>query len=186
MIRDEWWIDEYGGVEYANGDIGEYNHETIAIRAALMLREDDDDTLWLRAVEGRMTNKDKVELRSRGVEKSAIEFFSRPNADAREYAIRYMNWIRVIRDNFEVRDFDDDVLRRIQRAYDIWEDGDEESDEYVRIDMLSAGELSLADTLQVPIRVLLGAGNSAQVKAYAAGYRSGFDGLRRNCRCVCR
>jgi hypothetical protein len=146
-----------------------------------MLCEDDDDTLWLRAAEGRMTNKDKVELRSRGVEKSAIEFFSRPNADAREYAIRYMNWIRVIGDNFEVRDFDDDVLRRIERANDIWEEDDEENEESVRIDVLSTGE-----TLHVPIRVLFRAQNAAQVKAYAAGYRSGFDGLRRNCRCVCR
>ncbi len=28
----EWWIDEYGGVEFADGDTGDYNHEAIVIQ----------------------------------------------------------------------------------------------------------------------------------------------------------
>lgn len=30
-VNGEWWIDDYGGVQYADGDVGDMNHEMIVI-----------------------------------------------------------------------------------------------------------------------------------------------------------
>lgn len=39
-LRGEWWIDDSGFAEYADGDIGDQNHEAIALGSAFGIHED--------------------------------------------------------------------------------------------------------------------------------------------------
>lgn len=172
MERGEWWLDEDGRTTFADGDMGDTNHEIEAFHAALELDGDDpfSDTVqqtWART--GKITPAQVKVLRARGVQESALTFFQKRNADARDYALREMGWTRVESNhftedgNFEVWILDDEHLRSIQRA-DFWEEGDEDSETEAFVEERSTGR-----TWSIPFKTLLGAQTAEGLKRYMDG-----------------
>lgn len=163
MDPGEWWVDGSGFATFADGDAGDTNHEIEAFRAALQLDEDDDtiQETWARA--GKITPEQAKALRARGVPESALAFFQKRNADARDYAIQEMGWTRVKNANFEVWVLDDERLRGIQRA-DFWEEGDEDSETEAFVEERSTGR-----TWSIPFKTLLGAQTAEGLKRYMDG-----------------
>lgn len=106
-IPGEWWIDDSGYATFADGDIGDYNHEAIALQAMVpenVLEQFDYDIVAIRSC-------DDEELLSE-IDPIALSYI-RAGKDAREYALKELNWIRVHGNNFEVKQLDLDTAKRI-------------------------------------------------------------------------
>lgn len=164
MENGEWWIDNTGNETFADGDVGDTNHEMEARRAALELSDadvDDEELFGNR----QLTPAQVKKLRARGVDENALSFFSKRNPDARDYALEHMGWMRIKGTSVEVRVFDDKALRRLQRA-DFWEEGDEEDDDHE----LYIEEQSTRKTWSVPFSKLLGTTTAAEVKLGRGGF----------------
>jgi hypothetical protein len=176
MERGEWWLDERGDTTFADGDVGDKNHEMIAFYAALCLNPEENE-VDARITPGRLTPSEARLLRMRGVSKKALDFFSNPYADARDYAIEHMGWIRVKNKNVDVWELDDKRLRNLKNA-DFWHEEDEE-DENTE---LYLEERSTGKSWSIPFKTLLSAKSAEGLKKYMEGsgkwHRGGIDGLR--------
>jgi len=159
VIRGEWWIDNTGYVGFADGDVGDENHELVAFVSALQLQDWRPGDPEINAGEP-LTNEAIDWLRERNVPDAVIRFFLN-GADAREYQIRMNGWIRVKNDTFEMWVFDDEALKRIQR-FDGWDEGAENSEEPVNI-----YEGSTRKLLSAPVKVLLAAQTADAVRHFA-------------------
>ena len=171
MQNGEYWIDESGQTEYADGDVGDTNHEMIAFKAALGLDEDEYESReWL--IPGvKFTLAQQKELLKLGVSKKVVDYFKK-GADARDYALEHMGWVRVRMRDFQVWTLDDARLKLIQGA-DFWDEGDEDESE----DTINLEEMSSRGWWNCSFKVILGAQSSEGLKAYlnraAAGRRLG-------------
>lgn len=189
MQQGEWWLDESGQTTYADGDVGDANHEMIAYTSALGLpmpgeygSEYDGPEFQIGDRVFKMHPGDLGDdpdgkpipitpqnslyawLKENGVDARALKYFGKENADARDYAIQYMGWIRIKGANIDVWTLDDATLRRLQRS-DIWDEedeADEESEAFVE-------ERKTGKTWSIPFNVLLKAESAAGLKRWMEG-----------------
>jgi len=143
-IRGEYWFDESGNAQYADGDVGDMNHEAYVIQLCegelagyfninldLKTISDVEDDI-VEAI------KDEVgdswgEIENDPADamiKYLVTFFKMPenkasdlvltaygsNKDAREYAIKNWNWIRVHGANIEVNKLNKETLKNVARG----------------------------------------------------------------------
>lgn len=143
-LQGEWWIDDTGYAQFADGDIGDQNHETIAFWAALGINLDDELVgvyAKERAMEsitehlqetgaafspeeirdsldyvtpGGLSEEQAIGLLALGADAKAVEFFSGDGGDARDYMMVERAWIRVDDNNFQLWTLDDEALGRIR------------------------------------------------------------------------
>jgi hypothetical protein len=162
MERGEWWLDDCGYETFADGDVGDANHEKIALEAALGLSdENEEDEEFYNAPP--LTPAQVKKLRARGVDERALKFFSKRGADPRDYAVEFMGWVRVKGKNMEMFNLDDERLSNIQGA-DFWDEFDGDSEETVFVEERSTGQ-----TWDIPMKVLLNQKTAAGLKAFMAG-----------------
>lgn len=122
MIKGEWFIDDYGTATPADGDVGA-NHEQTAFYSILEIDPEDHEIPEM--IPGDSLSDEAISyLRANGIAEEKIEFF-KDGADARDYAIEHLGWIRVAGDNCQMWEFSNDALERIKGASEIWEDCDD-------------------------------------------------------------
>lgn len=185
MIPGEWWVTD-GGTEFADGDVGNADHEMIAFSTALGLPMSDEIGDELPAgLEDiaccRLTADEGRALLDYGADAKAVAYFRGPNPDARLYAAKEMGWVRVVtrERSAEVQlwELDDEKLKRLQDG-EMWDDNAfEEPNENVSITIEDA-KTGWMET--VPLPVLLKVQSAAQLVAYTKGFRSGLEGVRGN------
>jgi len=164
MQNGEWWIDDSGTTVYADDDVGDTNHEAEAFWSILGVSPDGNPDLPEDLIPGDPISKATQKwLKENGTSKEVIDFF-KGGADARDYALDKLNWMRVKGKNVEVHTFDDDALERLKDA-DLWNEEDGESDEELYIE-----EFSTRNTWSVPFSKLLGASIAAEVKLGRGGF----------------
>lgn len=161
MQNGEWWVTEDSGTLYADSDVGDTNHEMIAFEYALGLDHGGENKREQEITCCRLTADDAKYLKKRGVDPKALAFFQKPNADARDYALEHMGWVRVRMRDFQVWLLDDARLKLIQNA-DFWDEGDEDEGE----DTVNLEEMTSRGWWNVSFKVLLGAQSADGLKAY--------------------
>jgi hypothetical protein len=170
MERGEWWLDDMGQTTFADGDVGDVNHEGYAFQCALGLDDDDEVDRDIMERGGFDAEQEEI-LRARGVDETALTFFKKRNADARDYAVKYMGWIRVKGPNAQMWKLDDKSLKHIQRA-EFWDEEDaEDRDQEMFVEEASTGK-----TWSIPFKTLLDALSAEGLKNWMAGTGK-FHGL---------
>ena len=160
VLRGEWWIDNTGSTTYADGDVGDYNHEAIALEAALGVDLESVEP----EIAGKLASYDfddpgvAAYLTEQDADRDFLDWYARhPRSDARDYALEHMGWIRVKGDNFELWELTDEALRRIQNS-DIWENADLEGEDAETADHSALiEEKSTGRYWDVPLAVLFDA-----------------------------
>lgn len=130
-IQGEWFIDDSGNASFADGDIGDMNHEMLALEAMI-----PDEYLLekYRAQEFEsgepLTPEDRQAIEA--IAPGALSFLE-GNGSAMEWMIYHHNWIRVHGHNFELNRIDPDAINRI--ANFLGEEGGYQSfDEFADLD----------------------------------------------------
>ena len=117
LVRGEWWIRDDGQWESAEMTA----HEVIAFEAIMGHEGVDLDSLPANIADEygelrwhyQWTPEQITGLRNMGVDEDVINYFKDGRADPREYVINKWDWIRVAFDNFQTREFTDNVKKRI-------------------------------------------------------------------------
>jgi hypothetical protein len=155
VASGEWWIDDMGMAEYADGDIGDYNHAIRAFESMIGMGLDDlpPDAPELIPMEP-IDDDDAEWLRDQAVDENVIAFL-KEGGDPREWAIKHMGWIRLAGHAAEVWEFDDATLGSLRSGiWDAWisdrELDDEEWDTDVQIE-----EAKTRTLVDVPLRALM-------------------------------
>lgn len=108
-IMEEYWIDEYGQAYFADGDIGDMNHELYVIKKII---EDKLDIDYEDYDFYDIMNMNTEELINKGFDNEEIMILKNKK-DPREYAIKKWGWIRGIGNNLQIWKIDDRVIRNI-------------------------------------------------------------------------
>jgi len=88
QVYGEWWITDTGDVLYADGDVGDYNHEMYVIEQIVNEYFDTD----LMNFDFASTSEE--EMAKASVPQDAINVL-RGRMDAREYGMKNLGWVRV-------------------------------------------------------------------------------------------
>jgi hypothetical protein len=110
-LSGEWWLDETGNEQYADGDVGDYNHAFTALSSALGVDLEDPSAPEIIAFDSLSEQAVKWLLEN-GASPEAVEYFKN-GADPRDYAVEQMGWIRIAGDNAQCFNFDQNALERI-------------------------------------------------------------------------
>ena len=113
-LRGEWWIDDSGSATFADGDIGDQNHEIIAFWSALGVDPDETFSLGEILPDEGLSEEQASGLLEMGADPKAVEFFSGDGGDARDFMMVERAWIRVADSNFQLWNLDDEALGRIR------------------------------------------------------------------------
>lgn len=215
IARGEWWLDSGGHATFADGDVGDVNHEMTAFYAALGLDEEsttlqlsfkdalaagvdpedyggeDEFPIDVGVEPGPLGLAEAAALLVFGSDPHAVKWFATDKqADARVYAIQHMGWIRVKSHGqsmeIEVWEFDDDALKRIRNAEELfegddWEDWPEGWPDCGDHPEANIEEVKTGKYRSVPLKVLFKAPDATAIKAYCdRGARSSWalDGVR--------
>lgn len=214
-IRGEWWIDDSGQAQYADGDIGDQNHEMIAFSSGLQMDEETIVDFGSYGVEVNANGidfagvgkialvqkyrypgdinaidewesdlnseiiifiKENVDsnitndisdflyelgynyLIEQGANKQFLDWYrskgNYTNRDFREYAMLYMNWIRVQGDHFQFNELDERTLKNIGNfVYEQVEEGGENPEESE--DTLYLEQLSDKSYWEIPVNIII-------------------------------
>lgn len=194
---DEAWLDGSGYATFADGDIGDRNHEMVAWQSAIGLDGDlveklafkhnielnangiDFDGLGnLYAEENEIEVRDtahRVQLARQWLEENGADMeFVDWTDDARSYMMKKSGWVRVAGSSFQLYEFNADTLDNIRNT-DLYEnvetdDGNDpaESEDDVWIEEMSTGE-----SFVVTLRELLDSSLGVEaLKAIARGEES--------------
>lgn len=113
ITNGEFWIID-GSVTYADGDIGDYNHEMVAVEAILSNYDIEDYDEF-----DRMSLDELVERGMGQEEIDAVDFNGR--GDARAYAIKHFGWKRLLGreiETYTLTESDlDDIANGLYDAY---------------------------------------------------------------------
>lgn len=137
MLRDEWWIID-GTAEYANGDIGDMNHDAyviehmrhhIADRLGIEYDERDD---WSEVLNQCCDDNEyehvKDMLKDYEITNEELRI-SYAGGDPRGYGINTLRWIRVVDNSFETysltQEDRDSIISGIDGIDPDYEDTDE-------------------------------------------------------------
>lgn len=169
-LRGEWWLDDSGQATFADGDVGDYNHEMVAFGSALGVDLEDPEIPEM--IPGEALSDEAVAwLRENGADEKAIDYL-RGGADARDYAMDHMGWIRVKDNMFQASSFDDAALGNIQGFLaDNFDNPDEMNSEIMIEDM------SARKTYDVPIKyVMMEQATAEGLKNFSNRRRGIFEG----------
>jgi hypothetical protein len=120
QLQGEWWVDDNGTALYADGDIGDYNHEMQVIETIL------SDYFEMEEIED-LSNIPMDDMIERGMNKEEIEAVV-GTTDAREYAVKHWGWKRVLGNNVETLTLTNADLNTIANGlYDCYGDIVEQS-----------------------------------------------------------
>lgn len=185
MQRGEWWITDYG-TEFADPEVGNWDHESIAFYRALGLSlPDEGDTDWPQELGDLMCCRIESEkiakiLLANGADPKAVTYFRGGNPDARLWAAKEMGWIRVVTRaksaEAQLWGLDDEKLKLLQSG-EMWDDDVEfeEPNATITIEDVQTGW-----TETVPLAAMLKASSAARLKIVARGEGEshGLDGHR--------
>jgi hypothetical protein len=143
-IRGEYWI-QGGSVEFADGDIGDFNHEAVVMQHAAILLSDelemqlnDDESVCIRDVI-QIANKRKLTPYQ-----SQLLEVCKDNVDLRLYAMSKWHWYWVKGDNIGTQTFTKSDMSNIYSGLSeiLEQEGIETEDSYyeVRIGVQSTGK----------------------------------------------
>ncbi len=157
IASGEWWIDDSGMAQYADGDVGDANHIYLAFLTILSewdIDVEDPQVPEMLPMEGISAEATQY-LKSRNVNPEVIAMLGRGD-DPREYMIEHKGWIRLAGTAAELWKFDDATLGTLRSG--IWEawGGDEweETDlEELDFDVL-VEEASTRRTFAIPLKAL--------------------------------
>lgn len=101
QLNGEWFLDSSGTPTFADGDIGDLNHEAYALQCKI------PDELWEKYENGKLTKREKKEI--------GEDFLQYMNhgGEAREWMVEKEGWIRVHGTNFELHTLDENQLSNI-------------------------------------------------------------------------
>lgn len=168
----EWWIDESGDATYADGDVGDVSHESMAWEWILESFGIDTDRLY-DDLEKVLTPGDELDegdevydylVEVQKVDPGDLDEISGLR-DAREYMINNIGWIRVKDNNFDMYAFTDSTLENMRDFIGNemgYEEGDPEWDGvevYIEERALSTG-------FDVPIEDLMDESKTAGALKY--------------------
>ena len=164
-LRGEWWIDDSGTATFADGDIGDQNHESIAFWSALGVDPDEAFSLGDILPNEEFSEEQVAGLLEMGADPKAVEFFSGGGGDARDFMMVERAWIRIADNNFQLWNLDDEALGRLRDFVnnEYPEDEDPLEDEF-EIEELRKGGVHLS----VFGADLLESGKSADALKYSA------------------
>ncbi len=119
---------------YVDGDIGDYNHEGVVIDTILANHNMDFETFEELA---SRANKDATAFAGFTEDEVAAV---RGTKDARDYALKYLGWVRVNGNSVQTWAISREILNDI--ANGLWDAYDEECGDYTyTIEVYSRGEL---------------------------------------------
>jgi CYTH domain-containing protein len=163
-LNGEWWIDDTGVSEFADDNIGDYNHAMHAFEGALGVSLEDPNAPEIIMFEP-LTNEAIEWLRSQKASEEALEYL-KDGSDPRDYAMERLGWIRVQDGNFQVQNFDDEALSRIAGFLFDEVESAEQSEDMVTIEQYSNNELFI-----LPIKLVVSSAAVADgLKTYANKY----------------
>lgn len=142
VVRGEYWIDEHAGVHYADGDVGDYNHEAHVIDSVSRSVADsleDYDGGWDEVDLDHLLNFiDENELENQIDPAELAVLYG--SVDARDFAMEHWGWKTVRDHNVETWTATRNDLKTIgeglseivyQEAYDTPEDAASQLEFYV-------------------------------------------------------
>lgn len=160
-LNGEWWIDESGYPTFTDGDIGENNHATAAIQAALGFSYEDQGVPQIIAHEP-LSEEAIAWLRTQGSDEEAIEFL-KDGSDPRDYVLTKLGWIRVKDSNFQTMHFSNDALNNIRSFI-----GEMLEDD---VGYITIEEMSTGDMFNVPVKMIMNTEATVPgIKRYCSGY----------------
>ena len=138
-LNGEYFIDDTGYASYADGDVGDYNHEILATEAMIgdeQLGERFGD--YMHGSGQPLTDEERQAIDDN--EPGFLDYMER-GGEAREWVIEKHNWIRVHGENFQLMTFDQDAIKRIADflGKQLMDEVDEETE--VCIDEMSSGRM---------------------------------------------
>jgi hypothetical protein len=149
-LRGEWWLDDSGQSTFADGDIGDANHEMVAMESALGISfENPDEDMPEMIPHEKLSNEAVSWLRDQGVDEAAIDHFKR-GKDPRDYAMNKMGWVRVKDNMFQASAFNDNALKNIQNFIFENIEHPEEAEGEVMVE-----EMSTNNVYELPIKYLV-------------------------------
>lgn len=104
-LDGEWFIDDNGFATFADGDISDDNHESLALSAII-----SDELILRRFFDKKLTKKD-IQIINKD-HPGFLNYMER-GGEAREWMIKKHNWIRVHGSHFQLNKLDNDSLNRI-------------------------------------------------------------------------
>ena len=141
QIRGEFWINDSGNAIYADGDIGDYNHEGYVLESVRGQYVEDvefldwDDTLKQKAKEqykkefrdGEIIDDDPHNLAFRYFQEEGMTEeeweIANEGGDAREFAMKHWGWKRLEGTNIETYYLKNSDLEKIADGlYDAYQD----------------------------------------------------------------
>jgi hypothetical protein len=158
LLRGEWWIDDSGSTTFADGDVGDTNHEAYAWNSFVGVDEHqigelqdigsfdpnelDLDEFGIHKLTEDGKSEEEIEemdqkdideagwefLEEEGVDIEFLQWLLKTGKDARDFAMEKHGWIRVQNDNFQFWKLDDKTLKNI-RDCEIWEEITDEDGE---------------------------------------------------------
>ena len=162
----EWWIDNYGQVMYADGDVGDMNHESYVIDHVIgkYIYDEFDHGDW-KDWEGFKKELAKEELEEQYGEEITNKLLSDPKqvedaylkklkemgmtneeymiaeqmGDARKYGMEQLGWIRVAGHNIQTFNLTHDDLKRIADGLYDSNDNIDVEDPSFNIEVMSTG-----------------------------------------------
>jgi hypothetical protein len=139
-LRGEWWIDDSGNAQFADGDVGDMNHEMVVIdgltRTFLNALDIDLNDEYFGTLDNYQDNIEMV-MKEEGEEGDWEDFVREQTrhlfpkgvrgdrqhecafatvlgrSDARNYGLEFQGWIRVHGNNIQTYDMNKEVLGRI-------------------------------------------------------------------------
>jgi hypothetical protein len=194
---DEAWLDGNYYAVFADGDIGDQNHEMVAFESAVGLDADTCDRLYreykitidangidVEALGKVYAEENEIEITDdTNLEELGREWFEENGGnlefldwggDARSYMMKKENWVRVAGSSFQVHEFNADALDNIRRS-DLFEhvETDDEEEPHESEDEVWIEELSAGESYVVMLRQLLDDSLGVEgLKAIARGEES--------------
>jgi hypothetical protein len=190
----EWWIDEYGQTMYADGDVGDRNHESYVIDYVIgkYIYDEFDHGDW-KDWEGFKKELAKEELEEQFGEEIASKLLldseqvetaylkklkemgmsneeymiAEQMGDARKYGMEQLGWIRVAGNNIQTFNLTHDDLKRIADGLYDANDNIEAEDPQFNIEVMSTN----AYYTEIPFSVI-NEGNPSSLRIYQNAYAS--------------
>jgi hypothetical protein len=165
-IRGEWFLDSDGNSTFADGDVGDVNHERAAMDSKvseeiwMKYRCEDPEDLWRKYSEGEMEQEDIDDIGADFLEYMAS------GGEAREWMVQKEGWVRIHGNNFEVYALDGDTLDRI--AGFIYEELGGADEETLSEEEIYIEEVSTRKTYDFNVAQLLNALDTNQVGSLLA------------------
>ena len=154
VAQGEWWIDDSGYAQYADGDVGERGHTVLAMETMLAdvdFDVDDPDAPEIFPMEP-LSDEAIAYLKERDVDPKVLKFLEE-GGDPREWMVEHRGWIRLIGSGAELWRWDKNTLDLLREGvFDAWGLDTEEigEDDYVMVE-----EAVTRDLFRVPLNALM-------------------------------